>query len=138
MRTTRGCVASFVERLNSISTRFPHGYRAPPGEDRLPSWVLLGYSRDASRAGWVTKSRLGTNSRVARFGRIDRDVIADLDRLQTAEVGQDGKRFLLRSEVQGTCGLVFQAAGVAVPPTVQRVAPSLDNQEADPSATPPL
>ena len=66
------------------------------------------------------------------------DVIADLDRLQTAEVGQDGKRFLLRSEVQGTCGLVFQAAGVAVPPTVQRVAPPLDNQEPDPSATPPL
>ena len=66
------------------------------------------------------------------------DVIADLDRLQMAEVGQDGKRFLLRSEVQGTCGLVFQAAGVAVPPTVQRVAPPPDSQESDPSATPPL
>ena len=50
-------------------------------------------------------------------------MIQDLDRLQTAEVEQDGKRFLLRSEVQGTCGAVFQAAGVAVPPTVQQVAP---------------
>ncbi len=66
------------------------------------------------------------------------DVIADLDRLQTAEVGQDGKRFLLRSEVQGTCGLVVQAAGVAIPPTVQRIAPPLNSQEPDPSATPPL
>jgi len=66
------------------------------------------------------------------------DVIQDLDRLQMAEVGQDGKRFLLRSEVQGTCGVVFQAAGVAVPPTVQRVAPPPQNQESDPSATPPL
>ena len=65
------------------------------------------------------------------------DVIADLDRLQLAEVGQDGKRFLLRSAVQGTCGSVFQAAGVALPPTVQRVAPPPQNQEADPSATPP-
>jgi transposase len=65
------------------------------------------------------------------------DVIADLDRLQLAEVGQDGKRFLLRSAAQGTCGSVFQAAGVAVPPTVQRVAPPPQNQEADPSATPP-
>jgi transposase len=55
------------------------------------------------------------------------DVIANLDRLQTAEVGQDGKRFLLRSEVQGTCGLAFQAAGVAVPPTVQHVAPPPQN-----------
>jgi len=66
------------------------------------------------------------------------DVIQDLDRLQMAEVGQDGKRFLLRSEVQGTCGLVFQAAGVAVPPTVQRVAPPPVSQESGPSATPPL
>jgi transposase len=66
------------------------------------------------------------------------DVIQDLDRLQTAEVGQDGKRFLLRSEVQGTCGLVFQAAGVAVPPTVQRVAPPPHSQESNPSATPPM
>ena len=51
------------------------------------------------------------------------DVIQDLDRLQMAEVQQDGKRFLLRSEVQGTCGTVFQAAGVAVPPTVQQAPP---------------
>jgi hypothetical protein len=65
------------------------------------------------------------------------DVIQDLDRLQMVEVGQDGKRFLLRSAVQGTCGSVFQAAGVAVPPTVQRVAPPPQNQETDPSATPP-
>ena len=66
------------------------------------------------------------------------DVIADLNRLQTAEVGQDGKRFLLRSEVQGTCGLAFQAAGVAMPPTVQRVPQPLDEKEVDPSDTPPL
>jgi hypothetical protein len=66
------------------------------------------------------------------------DVIADLDRLQLAAVEQDGKRFLLRSEVQGTCGLVFQAVGVAVPPTVQQVALPPDNQEQGPSATPPM
>ena len=65
------------------------------------------------------------------------DVIADLDRLQTAEVGQDGKRFLLRSEVQGTCGMVFQAAGVAMPPTVQQVSPTTPGEDAEPSATPP-
>jgi hypothetical protein len=53
------------------------------------------------------------------------DVIGDLDRLQVADVEQDGKRFLLRSEVQGRCGQVFQAMGVAVPPTVQQVAPSI-------------
>ena len=40
------------------------------------------------------------------------------------EVEQDGKRFLLRTEAQGTCGKVFQAVGVALPPTVQQVSPT--------------
>ena len=65
------------------------------------------------------------------------DGIADLDRLQTVEVEQDGKRFLLRSDVQGTCGQAFQAAGVAIPPTVQQVEPTAHQGEAAPSATPP-
>ena len=64
------------------------------------------------------------------------DVIQDLDRLQMVEVEQDGKRFLLRSEVQGTCGTVFRAAGVAVPPTVQQVRPDPAASEPDPGATP--
>jgi hypothetical protein len=64
------------------------------------------------------------------------DVIQDLDRLQMVEVEQDGKRFLLRSEVQGTCGSVFRAAGVAVPPTVQQAKPDPAASEPDPGATP--
>jgi hypothetical protein len=64
------------------------------------------------------------------------DVIQDLDRLQIVEVDQDGKRFLLRSEVQGTCGSVFKAAGVAVPPTVQQARPDPATLEPDPGATP--
>ena len=47
------------------------------------------------------------------------DVMRDLDRVQYVEVAQDGKAFLLRSELQGTAGRSFQAAGVAIPPTVQ-------------------
>ena len=49
------------------------------------------------------------------------DVIRDLVNLQTTQVQQDGKRFLLRSESQGTCGKVFAAVGVALPPTVQQI-----------------
>ena len=49
------------------------------------------------------------------------DILRDLENLQYAEVEQDGKRFLLRSEVQGTCGKVFQAVGVGLPPTVQQI-----------------
>jgi len=65
------------------------------------------------------------------------DVIRDLDRLQVVEVEQDGKRFLLRSEAQSTCGKVFQAAGVALPPTVQQVALTTPEGDAAHSATPP-
>jgi hypothetical protein len=65
------------------------------------------------------------------------DVICDLDRLQVVEVEQDGKRFLLRSEAQGTCGSVFQAAGVALPPTVRQVPPEAPEPDAAHSATPP-
>ena len=64
------------------------------------------------------------------------DVIQDLDRLQMVEVEQDGKRFLLRGEVQGSCGTVFRAAGVAVPPTVQQATPDPAAPEPDPGATP--
>ena len=64
------------------------------------------------------------------------DVRADLDRLQVVEVEQDSKRFLLRSEAQGCCEAVFQAAGVALPPTVRLVAPEAPGPDAAPSATP--
>jgi Transposase DDE domain len=64
------------------------------------------------------------------------DVISDLDRLQVVEVEQDGKRFLLRSEAQGTCGKVSQAVGVALPPTVQQVSPPTPEGDAAPGATP--
>jgi hypothetical protein len=62
------------------------------------------------------------------------DVIQDLDQLHTTEVQQDGKRFLLRDEA-GTCGRVFQAAGVALPPTVQQVAPLVIEEDDAHSAT---
>jgi hypothetical protein len=64
------------------------------------------------------------------------DVIDDLDRLQVVEVDQDGRRFLLRSEAQGTCGPVFQAVGVALPPTVRQVSPGTPEGDAAHSATP--
>jgi transposase len=49
------------------------------------------------------------------------DVIRDLERVQQVEVEHQGRRFLLRSQLSGTAGRVFQAAGVAAPPTVQQV-----------------
>jgi transposase len=48
------------------------------------------------------------------------DILRHLEQVQYVEVEQGGRRFRLRSELQGTAGRVFQAAGVAVPPTVQQ------------------
>jgi transposase len=49
------------------------------------------------------------------------EILADLEALQYARVEYQGKRFLLRSEAEGTCGHVFRAVGVALPPTVQQI-----------------
>ncbi len=49
------------------------------------------------------------------------DIVRDLDALTETEVLHEGKRFRLRAEAQGTCGKVFQAVGVALPPTVRRL-----------------
>lgn len=49
------------------------------------------------------------------------DIIRDLERVQYVQVAQNGKQYLLRSELQDTAGRVFQSAAVAVPPTVQEV-----------------
>ena len=62
-------------------------------------------------------------TRLAARGQVPEwaDVIQDLERLQYVEVEQEGKRFRLRTQLQGTCGRVFRAAGVAIPPTVQQL-----------------
>ncbi len=51
------------------------------------------------------------------------DVIQDLEALHEVEVSHQGKRFMLRSEARGSCGKVFQAAGVALPSTVRKASP---------------
>ena len=47
--------------------------------------------------------------------------IQDLESLQTTTITYEGKKFLLRSAPQRTCGKVFQAAGVALPPTLRQI-----------------
>jgi DDE family transposase len=68
--------------------------------------------------------RYELQARLAARGEVPEwaDVLADLERLQYVEVEQEGKRFRLRTQLQGTCGRVFRAVGVAVPPTVEQLA----------------
>src|SRR5919202_411131 len=50
------------------------------------------------------------------------DLIRDLDRLQEATIEKDGKRNTTRTQVAGQVGLVFQTAGVALPPHQRELA----------------
>jgi hypothetical protein len=47
------------------------------------------------------------------------DILLDLDNLTEVELDHSPKRFVLRSQPRGTCGSVFRAVGVALPPAVR-------------------
>ncbi|MDI6809957.1 MAG: IS1634 family transposase [Candidatus Eisenbacteria bacterium] len=49
------------------------------------------------------------------------EVKRDLKALAEVEVQEGEKKFAVRSECVGTCGKVFQAVGVAMPPTVRQI-----------------
>jgi transposase len=49
------------------------------------------------------------------------DIKQDLKALQRVTIEEDDKRFSIRSECKGVCGKVFQAVGVAIPPTIKEI-----------------
>ncbi len=87
------------------------------------------HQRDATIRGHVFCSFLALILRKALLDRLAAaghahewaDVLRDLDALQEVEVEHQGRRFRLRTEARGTCGSVFRAVGVALPPTVQPI-----------------
>jgi len=50
------------------------------------------------------------------------DIKQDLKALQEITIEDNGKTLAIRSECLGTCGKVFQAVGVAIPPVIREVA----------------
>jgi len=50
------------------------------------------------------------------------ELLEDLASLESTEVSYKEKRFVLRSEVRGSCSAAFRAAGVAIPPTIRSTA----------------
>ena len=90
-----------------------------------PIW----HKRDDTIRGHVFCSFLALVLRHELFSRLRRtgdvlewnDVIQDLESLQTTTITYEGKEFLLRSAAERTCGKVFQAAGVALPPTLRQI-----------------
>ena len=87
------------------------------------------HKRDATIRGHVFCSFLALVLRQELEARLEArgeewewaDVVRDVERLRLVEVEHEGKRIWLRSEAQGMCGKAFQAAGVALPPTVRQV-----------------
>ena len=69
----------------------------------------------------VLRKALLDRLEVARHAFEWADVLRDLEARQEVEVEHQRKRFLLRTEARGTCGAVFRAVGVALPPTVQQL-----------------
>ena len=49
------------------------------------------------------------------------ELLRDLESLQYTEVEQHGQRFRLRSDLASTTAAVFRAAGVAIPPSLQKI-----------------
>ena len=49
------------------------------------------------------------------------DIKQDLAALKTVTVEENDKRFAIRTECQGNCGKIFQAVGVALPPTIREI-----------------
>ena len=47
------------------------------------------------------------------------DIVRDLDHLDETTITVDEKSYVIRSEIKGTLGKVFQAAGVAIPPALR-------------------
>lgn len=90
-----------------------------------PIW----HKRDDTIRGHVFCSFLALVLRHELLNRLDQaghalewaDVLQDLEALQQTEVTHDGKRFLLRSTAQRTCGKVFQAVGAALPHSVRQL-----------------
>jgi len=49
------------------------------------------------------------------------DIKQDLKSLQEIRIEENGKSLAIRTEATGTCGKVFQAVGVALPPTIREL-----------------
>lgn len=89
--------------------------------DTRPVW----HKRNATISGHVFVSFLALSLRYELMRRLEdkgiklewSDIRRDLDALGVMEVAAPDGHWLLRSAPQGVCGKVFQAVGVAMPPT---------------------
>jgi len=64
------------------------------------------------------------------------DVIRDVDNLTEMEIAISGKGYVFRSEANGTTGKIFQACGVALPPTLRQCEIPAASPQTEPEGNP--
>ena len=87
------------------------------------------HQRDENIRGHVFCSFLALVLRKELEGRLNdaghlfewSEIKQDLDALQRVTILEEGKRFAIRTQCQGNCGKIFQAVGVAPPPTIREI-----------------
>ncbi len=87
------------------------------------------HQRDENIRGHVFCSFLALVLRKELEGRLNdaghlfewSEIKQDLDALQRVTILEQGKRFAIRTQCQGNCGKIFQAVGVAPPPTIREI-----------------
>lgn len=87
------------------------------------------HKRDETIRGHVFCSFLALLLRTELLRRIEQRgdevewarMLSDLQALRLTEIIHQNQRFLLRTDVRGDCATAFQAAGVAIPPTLQKM-----------------
>ncbi len=88
------------------------------------------HKRDETIRGHVFCSFLALVLRKALDRRLEKaghcfewaEIKQDLKALQEVTIEDQGKTLAIRTECIGTCGKIFQAIGVAIPPTVREIA----------------
>lgn len=87
------------------------------------------HQRDDAIRGHVFCSFLALRLRKELIDRLDAagrhyewaDIIRDVDQIVQTDIDQAGRRLRLRAAAPGCAGAVFQAVGVALPPTIQLI-----------------
>lgn len=88
------------------------------------------HQRDETIRGHVFCSFLALALRKELYRRLEAagyscfewsDIKQDLEVLQEITIEENGKKLAIRSQCMGTCGKIFQAVGVAVPPTIREL-----------------
>eukprot|EP00825_Cyclidium_porcatum_P005965 TRINITY_DN12926_c0_g1_i2.p1 TRINITY_DN12926_c0_g1~~TRINITY_DN12926_c0_g1_i2.p1 ORF type:complete len:175 (-),score=23.30 TRINITY_DN12926_c0_g1_i2:20-544(-) len=88
------------------------------------------HQRDATIRGHVFCSFLSLALRKELYRRLEAaghcglewsDIKQDLEAMQEITIEENGRKLNIRSQCAGHCGKIFQAVGVAIPPTIREL-----------------